>query len=254
MIRSFLQKIGERKPDDYFGRLDPRAKLIALVLVLLVASFERTALIGLFVIIAVWAIISGLWKIFVFSTLGGLIGWLGFIKLLMPLSSDKVDDPFMLFAGLVLRLSIFTVIGVWFAVKTNLYEFECSLEKWGVPSHVVLPFIIAIRFIPTLLAEFSAIRDAMKQRQLFTSFSGVVASPTLSFKCFITPMLIRSLKMADELTVAAETRGIGRPVGRSYYREVSFKRNDYVFLGLLFGLIVVNDILFRLPWAAGWVK
>jgi len=251
MIRSFLQKMGEREPGDFFERLDPRAKLIALTLVTVAASLEREALVGLYAIISALAIVSGLWKMLVFSTIGGIVMWLGFANLLMPLTGDTVEDPFMLFAGLVLRLSIYSVVGIWFAVKTNLYDFGCALEKWRLPSCVVLPFIIAIRFVPTLLAEFAAVKDAMSQRGLYTGPRSAFTNPAQTFRCFITPMLIRSLKMADELTVAAETRGIGRLGGRSYYREIRFTRNEFAFLGCVLLLVAVNSVLFR-SYLMGW--
>ena len=252
MIRSFVQRMGERSPADYFGRLDPRAKLIFMALVIAFAAFEHKALIGLYILVAVLGIASGLWRMLVLSTLGGVVMWLGFVKVLMPLSGDVNKEPFMLFADMEYRISIYSVVGFWFAVKTNLYEFECSLEKWRVPSNVVLPFIISIRFVPTLLAEFAAVRDAMRQRRVLTSFGSAVANPSMSFRYFITPMLIRSLKMADELTVAAETRGIGRPCCRSYYREVNFGGREKVFLGCTVLLLVANSIIFRLSWISGW--
>jgi energy-coupling factor transport system permease protein len=245
--------MGERTPGDFFERLDPRAKLIALALVTLAASFEREALIGLYLIVSVLAIASGLWKTLVLTTLGGVIIWLGFTNLLMPLADDVAQDPFILFAGLVLRLSIYSVIGIWFAVKTNLYDFGCSLEKWRVPSYVVLPFIIAIRFVPTLLAEFAAIRDAMRQRRLYMGPISVIRNPALSLRYFITPMLIRSLRMADELTVAAETRGISRLCARSYYRDLTFTPREYAFVSSVVLVLAANDLVFRLC-ITGWFR
>jgi len=104
------------------------------------------------------------------------------------------------FATLILLASAVTL-------STRISEMA-ELVEWGLqplrpvgvnPEKVGLAIALAIRFVPLIAEEFRHIREAQAAR-------GLAANPL----ALIVPLVIRTLKSADELADAIEARGYER--------------------------------------------
>ncbi|MEO2152127.1 MAG: energy-coupling factor transporter transmembrane component T, partial [Thermococcus sp.] len=49
----------------------------------------------------------------------------------------------------------------------------------------------------------------------------------------LIPLLVASLKTAHELSIALESRAFGASRRRTFYRDISMRRRDYLALGIL---------------------
>lgn len=79
--------------------------------------------------------------------------------------------------------------------------------------------------------EWSAIGDAMRMRGV--RFGGGKVGAILEYR--IVPMMICSVKIGEELSQAALTRGLGGPVKRTNICKLGFHVQDVIFLLICLG-------------------
>ena len=93
------------------------------------------------------------------------------------------------------------------------------------------PMSVMFRFFPTVAEEWSAIGDAMRMRGV--RFGGGKAGSILEYR--MVPMMICSVKIGEELSAAALTRGLGGPVKRTNICKIWFRAQDIVLLLICLG-------------------
>lgn len=104
-------------------------------------------------------------------------------------------------------------------VITHPGQIVFSMLNAGLPNKVTLMVVVALRFVPTVLTEIKAIMDAMRIRRLLSPLY-ILIHPVKTLEYIIIPLMIRSLNIADELTISAITRGVERPGKKhSYYKD-----------------------------------
>lgn len=144
----------------------------------------------------------------------------------------------------MLARSIPLVMVVTCIVVGNSSELMLSLQKTKVPKSIVVMICILIRFFPVLSKENIAIRNGMKARGLFSNWKDFMRNPFLVYECFMVPLIIRCIKLSDELGATAELRGLNADISRSCIYEVDFGLND-LFVLVLYGA-AMGLIYFRL--------
>ncbi|WP_151410755.1 energy-coupling factor transporter transmembrane component T family protein [Anaerococcus sp. Marseille-P9784] len=144
----------------------------------------------------------------------------------------------------MLARSIPLVMVVTCIVVGNSSELMLSLQKTKVPKAIIVMICILIRFFPVLSKENIAIRNGMKARGLFSNWKDFMRNPFLVYECFMVPLIIRCIKLSDELGATAELRGLNADISRSCIYEVDFGLND-LFVIVLYGA-AMGLIYFRL--------
>lgn len=105
---------------------------------------------------------------------------------------------------LALRFSILIVLAALTTLTTRTLDMVDAiahglkpLRRWGVnPQQVSIMVAIALRFIPVLLEQIHEIRDAQRARG--------VERPLVTL---LVPLLVRTLRLADDLVDALDARG-----------------------------------------------
>lgn len=244
MIGNYIQRLGQRNPGCLFEQLDPRCKLIILfVVTMMIIVGDSLISAGLFVAVGIAACIARLFKLYVFTGIFFALLWIIIILITQHVLKKPLEDPREMFFGMVFRGTTLIVAGFWFSVTTKLRDITAALEAWRVPVVIILPLTIAVRFIPTLLNESLVIRDSMRLRRISHRRFDFLKKPHLIGQSYLALIIIRSLKMADELAAVAETRGLARPVNHNSFRTVRFKRNDYLTLIILTFLAVFLAVM-----------
>ena len=138
--------------------------------------------------------------------------------------------------GSILSRMIPTIAIAYYAVKTTkISEFVAGMEKMHVSEKIIIPLTVVFRFLPTLKEEFQSIADAMRMRG--TCFGGKKTSKVLEYK--MIPMLICSVRIGEELSAAAITRGLASGIKRTNICKIGFGILDYAFL-TFFSVTVVR--------------
>ena len=159
--------------------------------------------------------------VYIFVT---LLAWLGSISGLDGLARTAV-----MLRALVCIYAPPVISAAILARGVRLHEAMTVLERMKLPRSFVLPLSVAFRYLPTLRLEISCIRTSLSMRKLSPS----LAHPLRSLENFAVPVLMRSLKISEELSRSALSRGYGLAGKRSSFVRVALDGQDYALLCLI---------------------
>lgn len=137
----------------------------------------------------------------------------------------------------MLARSIPLIMIVACIVVGNSSELMSSLQKLKIPKSIIVMICIMIRFFPVLSKESISIRNGMKARGVFSGLQDYIIHPFLAYECFMVPLIIRCIKLSDELGATAELRGLNADKSRTCIYEVSFGLQD-VFALIVYGTAI----------------
>lgn len=243
--------LGQYRPlDSFLHRLDTRAKIIPVLLVLILALFSKSYLFYLstFAILIAALLQSGISKSILIERFKPII-WLVAFTLVFHLifSGEGSQVIFALFSyeltegalhyGVFysLRLVLFVSIVFLITLTSSPSELADSLAKIMKPlkkiklpvDDIALILFIAIRFIPVLYEEFKTIKNAQILRG--ASFSGSLYNRIKKSSSIIIPVFVATAGRADEIAQAIENRGYGKNRSRTYFSLKNFGLNETVF-------------------------
>ena len=122
--------------------------------------------------------------------------------------------------------------GQAFLKTTPVSEMVTGLYAMRLPRGFIITFAVAMRFFPTAKEEIGHIRDAMKLRGISLSPANIVRRPSLVFESLITPLLVRSSTIAEELSAASITRGLDNPSPRTAFVRLQLRASDITVTAL----------------------
>ena len=250
--------------DSIIHRLDPRSKLLAMFL-LIVISFWANNLITnllLFVVTGIFISLSGvllsffikglrsMFFLIAFTTIfqlffisGGQVLWeIGFIKI----TSHGIEQAGIIFCRFVLIIffsTLLTLTTMPLSLATAVESLLSPLKRFKVPVHEIgLMLSMSLRFVPTLMDDTIRIMNAQKARGVDFGEGSIIQKVKAMIPILI-PLFATSLKRADSLATAMEARGYQGGVGRSQYRQLSWMRKDSIALILISLLGILLFIL-----------
>jgi len=234
------------KKDSPIHQLDPRSKLIFIFLVILTNVFlNNLSLLTFLIFVALlYMLIANILKecrlILIFFLTTSI-----FICLIVFIYSKNVTDVIRA-AKFCLKMLSITIVGFTFAFTTTPSDLSKSLEKIKIPRFITFVTVIAVRFFPVLLKEIQYIMDSMKLKGLKPRWM-YLRNPRFVF----IPLTIRMIKLSDELSMAAESKGFGNPCKRGSLKEIKFRRSDYLFLAIIIVLCFTIIIFDKgiIPWS-----
>ncbi len=130
----------------------------------------------------------------------------------------------MAVTSIMTRFAPGIMTGAWLISSTSVSEFIGAMERMHITEKIVIPMSVIFRFFPTISEEYQAIRDAMKMRGI--RFGG--RHPLLMVEYRLVPLMVSVVKIGDELSAAALTRGLGAPVKRTNVCQIGFHFQDVV--------------------------
>ena len=245
-------------------RLDPRSKLVAMILLIIIAFWANNPITNLILFIAtgIFVVLSevplsffikGLRSMFfliAFTTLfqlffisgGHVLFEMGFIKI----TSYGIEQAGIIFCRFVLIIffsTLLTLTTMPLSLATAVESLLGPLKRFKVPVHEIgLMLSMSLRFVPTLMDDTIRIMNAQKARGVDFG-EGNVIQKVKSMIPILIPLFATSLKRADSLATAMEARGYQGGNGRSQYRQLNWMNKDSVALLLV---SVLGLILFLL--------
>lgn len=151
------------------------------------------------------------------------------------LTSGVLNMIVMILGGLISRFFAPIVMGYCVMQSTTVAEFIAAMERMHVPSAVTIPLSVMFRFFPTIAEENGAITEAMRMRQVAGMRPGLVKRMEYE----LVPVMMSTVRIADELSQAALTKGLGGNVRRTHICEVGLRIRDYILLVLLAAVLVL---------------
>ena len=142
-------------------------------------------------------------------------------------------------AGLGLRLALMVASGIVFLATTRVEDFAHGLRTLGLPYRVAFALTLAFRLVPTFVASGRAVAEAQRARGLDLDHGGLVTRMR-RYTPLVVPMFLTSIRRADRLAAALETRGFGSGEKRTDLVEHRFGGRDALAAVLLFGRVAAS--------------
>lgn len=251
MFQSSPVLLGQYRPlDSYLHRLDARAKILPVTLVLILALLTESLIFYSVILASLVAalllcgidpktlarnfrpilILVAITCVYhlVFSGRQSevLIDLFGF-----EIRSEAVHMAVFYSLRLVLFISVAFLITLTNSpseLGDALTKLLGPLQKIRIPIYdLALILFIALRFIPILYEEFTAIRNAQLTRGV--SFGGSLLSRVRKTTSIIIPVFVAAIQRADDLALAIEARGYQSSGRRTFYSRSRFGFQEWIF-------------------------
>ena len=250
--------------DSIIHRLDPRSKLLAMFLLIVISFWANNPVTNLllFVVTGIFISLSGvplsffikglrsMFFLIAFTTIfqlffisSGQVLWeIGFIKI----TSHGIEQAGIIFCRFVLIIffsTLLTLTTMPLSLATAVESLLSPLKRFKVPVHEIgLMLSMSLRFVPTLMDDTIRIMNAQTARGVDFGEGSIIQKVKAMIPILI-PLFATSLKRADSLATAMEARGYQGGVGRSQYRQLSWMRKDSIALILISLLGILLFIL-----------
>lgn len=246
-------------------RLDPRAKLVALILYI-VALFLCKWFISYALIFAVLVLVVALSTVKPKALLRGMkpiLILLIFTAVLnmfytpgrelvsfwvFTITYEGILHAFFMVLRIMLLISctfLLTYTTSPLALTDGLEGLLSPLKKIKIPVHeLAMMMSIALRFIPTLIEETDKIMSAQRARGADFD-TGNLVQKAKALIPLLVPLFISAFRRADELATAMECRCYHGGVGRTRMNNLHFRPADGLFMAVALIIAVAVGILGR---------
>jgi len=134
------------------------------------------------------------------------------------------------------RLAFFILFSAFLTLTTSPLELTDALEKLlkplqklHVPVHeIAMTASLAMRFVPTVLQEAQRLQKAQMARG--ARFDGNLYARTKALLPLILPLLLSTLRRAEDLAVAMEARCYDARAHRTSYSVLAWRLEESLFL------------------------
>lgn len=225
--------------------LDPRTKLVLLVTMALfvlgggLRGDANTVLQPILSAVPLALLLSAKRFRFAAAYTAAYISSYAMLQFLAPCLPGVLNFLVLGSAGILTRFLPSIMVGVYVLTTTTVSEFAAAMQRMHVSEKIIIPLSVMFRFFPTLADEFASIDAAMKMRGV--SLAG--GNPVAMLEYRIVPLLMCSVKIGEELSAAALTRGLGGEMKRTNVCNIGFHLQDAAVL-----------LLCALPYACAAVR
>ncbi len=254
--------------DSPVHRLDPRAKITAMI-ALLISIFIPAGWLGygiIFVIVAGTILTAKLSFTFIWKSVRPMLIMMVFLFIMnclvirtgtLLVSFWKIriySGAVMQTLYIVVRLLLMIMITTCLTATTKPLDMTLGIEdllkpasRIGVPGHEIAMLIsIALRFIPDLIEEAMRIMKAQESRGVDMK-EGKMTEKISAVLSLIVPLFVSAFQRADDLANAMEARGYSPGQPRTRYKVLKMKLKDWcTVIGanlVLAGMIVIARVL-----------
>ena len=105
-----------------------------------------------------------------------------------------------------------------------------ALRACRLPKSAGVALAVALRFAPTLSEEYARIRQSQKFRGLGLGVVRTLAHLPSTAECILVPLVIRTMRVSDELSASITVRGVSFDGETVSFRPLSFSLRDAMAL------------------------
>lgn len=209
-------------------RFDPRTKFYFLLLANLLLFFHVSlyAEMTLTVLFLIPFFLAG--KVRMGLRLGGI--YLAMILVdffVIPVAEGFCLNLLSLFSVGIRMMLPCLITGAYAFSTTTMGEFVCAMRKMRLPEGVVIACSVVIRFFPTIAEDYRQIRSAMTLRGMPSGRKSMILRPFRSLEYILIPLLLNSSTVAQDLSIASLTKGIGMPGRHTSIAEIRMGVRDW---------------------------
>ncbi len=199
--------------DNYLAKLNTMTKLAVTLFfsVFIVFMKTETSLLILFCASVVYAAPLKKWKAMLTGYILIMVMYaisLGFARLLtMVADRFGTEGNFELLIPF-LRVSSMINMVIALTMSSGVRRLTGVLKTIKMPRFLFLPLIVVFRFVPSFINDIKQIHQSIRLKAGNPNFFMMVSKPRLFIRLMVMPAVIRALRSAEELSAAAELKGI----------------------------------------------
>lgn len=226
-------------------RIDPRAKLYLLVLANLMLFFHVGT--------AAEAVSTSLFLLLFFLSgrvrpgLRLSVIYFGLLALelwVVPRAGEGILTNFLSLLSVGIRIMLPCIItGAYAFSTTTMGELTSALRRMHIPESIIIPCAVVVRFFPTVREDYHQIRDAMALRGIAEGKLALLRHPMQSLEYILMPLLMNGNNVAQDLSVAALTKGIGLPSQHTRMTELHLTVWDFFYPALCILPLLAKEVL-----------
>lgn len=221
-------------------RIDPRTALLSTCLlgIAAVLSNRPEAAHAACAIGALCALAAGAWRPCI-----ALSAAYGLIAAVMALA-EGAGNATLVIAVVMLsymaqKLVVLALLGISLSKLASMQDLLAALQAMGAPQAVLIPCMVVLRFFPTIRRDASHLMESLKTRRVLAGGGYAFRHPALTCELLVVPLLMRSMRVSDELAASALVRGLGGETRPTMLHPLSFGARDAVVAALTLASIGV---------------
>ncbi|MGT2736581.1 energy-coupling factor transporter transmembrane component T family protein [Streptococcus orisratti] len=238
-------------------RLDPRSKIIAMILYIIIVFWANNFITNLIMLTFTLVVIflSQVKLNFFFNGIKPMVGIILFTTIfqmfftqggevflslwIIKITSYGLSQAaliFMRFLLIILFSTLLTLTTTPLSLADAVESLLKPLERLKVPAHEIgLMLSLSLRFVPTLMDDTTRIMNAQRARGVDFG-EGNLIQKVKSIIPILIPLFASSFKRADALAIAMEARGYQGGDGRTKYRLLKWTTKDSLTILVIISL------------------
>jgi energy-coupling factor transport system permease protein len=236
--------------DTIVHRLDPRAKLVGISALFVIAYvFSNPLVIAVPAVVALALVLSvGGYRnlrrvrvIVIALFIVGFVVWPVFLApggaVLLAVGPVVLTEREVFIAlGRSLRIVTFILGGLVFISTTTTEELVRGLRQLGVPYPICFAVGTALRLFPTFVGAAGTVRQAQAARGAEVG-GGSIRDRLRGFIPLLIPVFMTAFRNIQTQSMALEARGFDPMGGRSFYGDLHFRRRDWLLTLMSLGVM-----------------
>ena len=221
-------------------RVDPRTALLATCLlgIAAVISNRPEAAHAACAIGALCALAAGAWRPCI-----ALSAAYGLIAAVMALAEGAGNTTLVIavvmLSYMAQKFVVLSLLGISLSKLASMQDLLAALQAMGAPQAVLIPCMVVLRFFPTIRRDASHLMESLKTRRVLAGRGYTLRHPALVCELLVVPLLMRSVRVSDELAASALVRGLGGEIRPTMLHSLSFGVKDAVVTALTLASIGV---------------
>ena len=238
-------------------RLDPRSKLIAMILYIIIVFWANNFITNLIMLTFTLVVIflSQVKLSFFFNGIKPMVGIILFTTIfqmlftqggevflslwIIKITSYGLSQAALIFARFLLIIlfsTLLTLTTTPLSLADAVESLLKPLERLKVPAHEIgLMLSLSLRFVTTLMDDTTRIMNAQRARGVDFG-EGNLIQKVKSIIPILIPLFASSFKRADALAIAMEARGYQGGDGRTKYRLLRWTTKDSLTILVIISL------------------
>ena len=221
-------------------RIDPRTALLAICLlgITAVISNRPEAAHAACAIGALCALAAGAWRpCIALSVAYGLIA--AVMALAEGAGNTTLVIAVVMLSYMAQKFVVLSLLGISLSKLASMQDLLAALQAMGAPQAVLIPCMVVLRFFPTIRRDASHLMESLKTRRVLAGGGYAFRHPALTCELLVVPLLMRSMRVSDELAASALVRGLGGETRPTMLHPLSFGARDAVVAALTLASIGV---------------
>lgn len=223
-----------------YRRIDPRTALLSTCLlgIAAVLSNRPEAAHAACAIGALCALAAGAWRpCIALSAAYGLIA--AVIALAEGAGNATLVIAVVMLSYMAQKFVVLALLGISLSKLASMQDLLAALQAMGAPQAVLIPCMVVLRFFPTIRRDASHLMESLKTRRMLAGGGYAFRHPALTCELLVVPLLMRSVRVSDELAASALVRGLGGETRPTILHPLSFGARDAVVAALTLASIGV---------------